>query len=135
MKLKIFFSILTLTLAVGIGCDRKEPASVPSGVNEPSTPLPSGFNERLQAALAINNLDTRDAALNTVAVAAAGAGEAAIVKTAIGKMNNLDRRDETASACSLKLAMTGKRDDANVVAMMINNLDKRDRTLAELSKK
>ena len=135
MKLKIIFSIIALTLGAGIGCDRKEPASVASGVNEQSTPLPSGFNERLQAALAINNLDTRDAALNTVAVAAAGAGEAAIVKTAIGKINNLDRKDNTAAACAPKLAMTGKRDDANAVAKMINNLDKRDRTLAELSQK
>ena len=135
MKLNITLVLIALTLASGLGCGSRESTSIPPAGNEPSNPLPPGFNERLQAALAINNLDTRDTALGTVAVAAAGGGEAAIVKTAIGRMSSLDRRDDTAAVCAPKLTMKGKREDANIVAKMINSLDKRDRTFAELSKK
>jgi len=105
---------------LGAGCSREMPAG--------------GYQGKLDAALAINDLSTRDAALANVADGAAAAGEADIVKKAVGTINDLSTKDKTAASAALKLGNAGKSTEATEVAKMINDLSLRDRTLSKLTK-
>src|SRR5947208_5321627 len=59
---------------------------------------------RLDAAMAITDLNKRDAALAAVAIDAAAGGDDEIAAKATGKMSNLNERDNAMATAALKLA-------------------------------
>ena len=91
------------------------------------------LNKRLQDAAALSNTQERDDSLKVVALEAAEAGNAAVVKKAIAGIKTITTIDQAASECALKLAHAGQRDVAEEVAKMISTATGRDSILKKLS--
>jgi hypothetical protein len=92
------------------------------------------FLVRLQAASTIMDVDGRSSAVAAVVKDAARAGDADIVKTAVGRIIDSSTRDETAREAALLLARSGQRKAAIEVTRFIMSIDTRDQTLAELAR-
>jgi len=88
---------------------------------------------RLDAALSMSNLNQRDEALKAVAENAASAGQAELVKQALGKFTNLNVKDEVAAACALKLSAAGHAQEGVEVAKMMTNINMRDEALRKIA--
>jgi hypothetical protein len=93
------------------------------------------YAARLDAALAIGIPSDRNDALKTVALDAAEAGKADIVKKAIAGIGFLDMKAEVTGECALKLADAGKHQEAVDVAKMIGVLSDRADVLKKLAEK
>jgi hypothetical protein len=92
------------------------------------------FTARLEAAMTIFGINEKDDALGQVARDAAKAGEAEIVRKAIGNMIGNNSRDATAHEAALLLAKAGQRKAAVEIAKSIFGNTTRDQTLSELAK-
>lgn len=101
--------------------------------NEKQASTPSDLPARLDAALAINDVPTRNSALATVAEDAATWGEHEVVKKAIGEINDVSFKNSTAAGAASKLAGAKKRAEATEVANMINDVPLRNKVLSKLA--
>jgi hypothetical protein len=88
---------------------------------------------RLEAASVISESSVKDKSLAAVAGDAARAGEADLVKDALGQMYELARRNQAAHDSALLLAKQGLREQAIEIARSINENATRDQTLSELA--
>jgi hypothetical protein len=120
MRYLLWVILVVGVSGLGTGCSQDKP--------------PPNFPAKLDAALAINDVPSRDKALASVAEDAAPAGEADIVKKAVSKISDVPTRDKTAADAALKLAAAGKSAEAVEVAKMISDVPTRDRTLSKLTK-
>ena len=89
--------------------------------------------ERLEAASSITDVVEKDKPLAAVALDAARAGQAEIVKKALAQMLDLTERSATTHDAALLLAKQGLRKPAIEMAKAIPDLDVRDQTLSELA--
>ena len=89
--------------------------------------------ERLEAASGITDANEKDKPLAAVALDAARAGQAEIVKKALAQMLDLTERSATTHDAALLLAKQGLRKPAIEMAKAIPDLDVRDQTLSELA--
>ena len=100
-----------------------------------ATPTPdvSNYEARLEAALEISNLSTRDEALSGLAIAAAEKGKGQTVLRAVQAISDLSTRDNVAARSAAKLADAGAEDAALQVAREISNLSTRDEALQTIA--
>jgi len=89
--------------------------------------------ERLEAASGITDVNEKDKPLAAVALDAAKAGQAEIVKKALAQMLDLSERSATTHDAALLLAKQGLRKPAIEMAKAIPDLNVRDQTLSELA--
>jgi hypothetical protein len=120
MRSLLLVILIVAVSGLGAGCGRDKPVGDLQG--------------KLDAALAINDVPTRDTALANVADSAAAAADAEIVKKAVSKINDVPTKDKAAASAALKLGSAGKSTEAAEVAKMINDVPLRDRTLSKLTK-
>jgi predicted Zn-dependent protease len=95
---------------------------------------PGQFKGRLDAAMAMTDLNKRDDALKVIAQDAASAGDPEFVQQALQKFMNLNLKDEAAAAAALKLAANGQNEAAVEVAKTMVDLNKRDQVLQKVAK-
>jgi hypothetical protein len=120
--------LVAVALLAPAGCQgRPAPAPVDAAA------APSSYAGRLEAALSISNVGTRDEALATLALDAAGGGDAASADAAIDGISNVGLRDQTAADAAARLAKSGK-EGAVAIARRIGNVGLRDDTLARIAK-
>ena len=100
----------------------------------PSPLSPQDLRTRFDAAQAINNFVSRDAALAGVAKDAAREGDVDLVRQALEAINTFTRRDEAAGESARLLNSHGLRTEAIEIAKTMNNWTTRDQVLAELAK-
>ena len=86
----------------------------------------SAYDERVSAAMKIQNAEERSRALATIAEEAAQAGAGGDVESIIGKIQDLHIHDNTADACAAHLFRLGKRNAAMRVAQKIMQVSIRD---------
>jgi hypothetical protein len=91
------------------------------------------FALRLEAALAMSNAFERNDVLEKLAVSAAEAGQADVVKKCLAELSNAFTRNETAGRCALLLARAGQGVAAIAVAREISNTFERDDVLKKLA--
>jgi hypothetical protein len=89
---------------------------------------------RLDAALAMTNLNRRDEALRAIAEDATAAGDVALTKRVLEHFTSLNLKDQTAAACALKLSEAGQPQAAVEVAQRMHNLNQRDEVLERIAK-
>ena len=89
---------------------------------------------RLTAALAINDMNQRDAALKSVAQDAAEAAEGEIVKRAVYEIHDLPMLDEVAYACALRLVERGQAQAAADTAKLMRDASKQNEVLSRIAK-
>lgn len=88
---------------------------------------------RVNAAIAMTNLNERDDALGSACRGAAKAGAVDAVTKALANISNLNVHDDVASDSAIALRDSGQRAAATEVAKSINNLNQRDKTLKQLA--
>jgi len=106
----------------------------PTASTETRKRLRQTLAERLEAATAISGSNEKDSALATLARDAAAAGEATLVKQALGRISSSETRDRSCYEAALTLAKRGLRKAAVEVAKTIAGNSTRDRALTELAK-
>jgi hypothetical protein len=122
--MRLLFPLLCLA-ALFIGCD---------GAAKNTNDVRS-LEVRLDAALAINDGNTRGSTLTILARDAAEAGNGEIVKKAVAGIPEGKVHQNAAQSCALKLAEKGQHEAANEVAKMIADEKLRDNVLRSLSAK
>ena len=119
-------ALVVFGVAVGLGgCGKPRPA----------TDSASDFQARLDAALEISNMSTRDDALAALAVAAAEAGDGEVTLGAVQGISNMSTKDDAAARAAVQLSGTGQEKAAVEVARQISNLSTRDATLQAIAEK
>ncbi|HEU5122717.1 MAG TPA: protein kinase [Verrucomicrobiae bacterium] len=93
------------------------------------------LSARLEAAKGIFGFSQKDSAMAAVARDAAAAGEAEIVKQALGQITGFSNRDDAARIAARRLAQNGHRTEALEIARTITAFSTRDATLRELADK
>lgn len=130
--MRLLFTIYVIHMSIlATGCSPKpDLVSTKAKATIPS----STYASRLEAALAIATISTRDEALSQVAVDAASVGDGDITKKAVEAISSFAMKDQAGSKAALLLAKAGKGDDANIVAKMIATNSVRDQTLGKIAK-
>jgi serine/threonine-protein kinase len=100
----------------------------------PPVPVSSPYKGKLDAALAIRDIDQRDAILAKIAVEAAATADVTVVMNALGEIRFIVLRDKTAATCALRLAKNGRNAKATQIAKGIRDLLLRDDVLGKLAK-
>jgi hypothetical protein len=107
-----------------------------AGCGHQRTPhaIPEQLKGRLDAALAINDMNQRDAALKSVAQDAAEAAEGEIVKRAVYEIHDLPMMDKVAYACALRLVERGQAQAAADTAKLMRDASKQNEVLSRIAK-
>jgi hypothetical protein len=104
-------------------------------VNDTDTqPSPQDLRTRFDAAQAIDNFVSRDAALAAVVKDAASEGDADLVHQALDAIAAFTKRDEATAEAARLLKSRGQRTEAIEIAKTMNNWTVRDQVLADLAK-
>ncbi len=119
--------ILWVFLAVGIGLTLGH-RSLNESIQVTIAPSP-----RLKSAMEISGVEEREAAIRSVAVQAASAGDAGTVRRAIDEIRGSDLHDAAAAETAITLAALGLIKEAGEVAEKIRTVSIHDSTLAELA--
>jgi hypothetical protein len=93
------------------------------------------LEERLDAALAITDVNLRGRTLSRVAADATEAGNVDVVKKAVADLPELNLKGSVASACATKLAAKGQHEAATDIARLIPDPQLRNSVLSRLSAK
>ena len=125
---------LFIFLALSAACDRSGSGhltkmATPAPPSAETTPLQG----RLAAAKSISDDDARYAALRTLSLDAANAGNSEIVLGALRAIKLTSTKDRTAEECALILAKAPQPKAANDVAGLISSTEMRDRTLKTIA--
>ena len=116
--------LLVLVMSFVVGCsDQRTPRATSEQLKG-----------RLTAALAINDVNQRDAALKSVAQDAAEAAQGEIVTRAVYEINYSVTVDEVAYACALKLLERGQAQAAADVAKLMRTTSKQNEVLSRIAK-
>jgi hypothetical protein len=121
MRETFSFSLVGTLLILAIGCGSGD------------VPKSSPFHGKLDAAGAISDSNTRDAAVAKIAKEATTAGEIAVAKKALSKISDVNMRDSTASTCVDTLVQAGKSGEAADVAKGISDSNLRDAALRRVA--
>lgn len=116
--------LLIFVVLIGAGCSEKP--TTRSTVEQ--------LNGRLTAALAINDMNQRDAALKAVALDAAEAAQGEIVKRAVYEIHDATVMDGTTYACALKLVERGQTQAAADAAKLMHDATKANDILGRIAK-
>jgi hypothetical protein len=106
----------------------------PSGCEGTRLGAGKALQARLDAALAVSDVYARDLALAQLSQDAALAGEADVVKKALGKISDINRKEVATEVAALKLAWVDRTAEAIEVAKTIRDSKRRDALLAKLDK-
>src|SRR5664279_606516 len=101
MKNIIFLIVSVLVFGLVASCSKKPTAS---------------FEQRMAAGQAVMDQKEQNNLMADLAKDAADAGDAPIVKQALGRINDNGRANDMAETCALKLAKAGKQKEALEVA-------------------
>ena len=97
----------TLVFLIALGCGPNNRTTTADAGPEPETLAPEPLQAHLNAALAINDVSKRDAALQAVARQAAFNKNRAILQSALQGINNVTTRNAAAADCAYRLAQAG----------------------------
>lgn len=140
MKLCIA-AFLACAVSLAGCCGRNDSTNSATDASNEPTPAASSetsndrYAARLDAALAIGILSERDNALQKVALDAADAGRADIVKKAVAGIGGIDSKANVTAQCALKLADADKLQDAVDLAKTIGVGSLRAETLKKLAER
>src|ERR1051326_6190256 len=130
MRLSGLSSLLMIGVLCCCGCGSNEtPSATPT-----DGPGQANFAGRLEAADAITNVATKDAALLKLAQDAAAAKNIGLAKKAVDAITNTVTKDNAAGKAALTLGKLGMGKEALAVAQSITNSVTRDGVLAKLAK-
>ena len=100
---------------------------------EANNPSDDTLNDRLQAAIVMNDFNAKDSALSKLAIDAAKAGNAKVTGDALAKMYDYTARSQASLAACRELIKRGLRKPAIEIAKTIPDFNVRDQTLSELA--
>lgn len=123
MRQLLLFSLAATFLILLAGCDERPQELDYRGP----------FRGKLEAALAISDINTRDTALANLAAEAAAARETEVVTRALAKISDLDTKDKSASTCVDILVQAGESHEATEVAKTIKGTSARDAALKRVA--
>ncbi len=112
------------------------PEEVPPPIPEQEYPVVkrnTNFDARIDAARAITNFSTRDAALSAIAIDAANELDVEHTIKALNMITNFSTRDNTAERCVTPFVNRDMVEEARNIANRITNFSIRDRTLARIA--
>ena len=113
---------------------RAEGATLANQPAAHSGPSHDQLAARLEAAEGIADISKKGKSLAGIALAAAGAGESELAKSALDQITDYPEHDTATRNCALLLAKAGLAQVAVEMAQNISDLQMRDETLSELAK-